>query len=374
MKFYFVYSAGGGAGDWGGINRIFTNNMPTYFKDNILIKFGDIFFNHRSSSSIIKKRLWNQISDAKSWLISNTSDESLRDFHGMIMDVGTTKIVSFITSHDADISNRQLIARFNRIMEEEGIIEKYCEIINNSEISNAVTFDIPELFKVRSNIGSVERNIFDDDNCRKELIDSCVNFANSIYHNTNRNPNNLMTIINIEWDRGDIEYYLSKLDYTPTKLAIGGAAFYRKTDMGEALAKLNSYLPLDQYQRVHFLGCGGLDKCAIIKEYVGNSSSFSADNTTPYNRGIDGSTSGSSQSCYYDYATGKLIRINPLTLDDILHKHRESEYIAHFSYEEMKEILHGILLHQSGQSSSYTYECRARLIIHNFDVYRHRNE
>lgn len=373
MKFYFVYSSGGGAGDWGGINRIFRQSMPQYFKDNILIKFGDIFFNHRSVESVIKRRLWNEISNAKSWLVSKTQDDSLENSKDMIMDVGTTKIVSHITSKNADISNMQLIARFNRIMQEEGVMEKYCTIINNSNITNSVTFDIPDLFKVRSNIGNVDRNIFESD-CKQKLIDSCVSFANDIYNNTKKNPDDLMTIINIDWTEKDVDYYFSKLDYTPTKLAIGGAAFYNEKNIGEALDRINSFLHLDEYKRVHFLGCGGLTRCAAIKKYIGNYSSFSADNTTPYNRGIDGNVSGTEQSGYFDYSNGNLIRINPLSFDYILQKHRESEHIAYFSCEEMESILRGILQHQSGNSSSATYEDRAKLIIHNFDVFRHKNE
>ena len=42
MDFYFVYSSGGGAGDWNGVNRMWNQFMPDYFKENLLIKFGDI--------------------------------------------------------------------------------------------------------------------------------------------------------------------------------------------------------------------------------------------------------------------------------------------------------------------------------------------
>ena len=52
MKYYFIYSAGGGAGDWNGIKRVWKEDMPEKLKSNILLKFGDIFFNHKSSTSI----------------------------------------------------------------------------------------------------------------------------------------------------------------------------------------------------------------------------------------------------------------------------------------------------------------------------------
>ena len=72
MKFFFVYSSGGGAGDWNAIDRIWLNHMPQYFKDNLLIKFGDIFFNHRSSRSLIKPQYWANVDNARDWLIKNT--------------------------------------------------------------------------------------------------------------------------------------------------------------------------------------------------------------------------------------------------------------------------------------------------------------
>lgn len=123
MDFYFVYSSGGGAGDWNAIDRVFKDSMPEYFKDHILLKFGDIFFNHRSLKSLIKPRNWQSVDNAKSWLINNTQDESIMSKQNMIMDVGTTKIVSYLTSSDANISALQLIARFKRIMDDEEILK-----------------------------------------------------------------------------------------------------------------------------------------------------------------------------------------------------------------------------------------------------------
>ena len=48
--------------------------------------------------------------------------------------------------------------------------------------------------------------------------------------------------------------------------------------------------------------------------------------------------------------------------------------LAHFSVNEMIDIVDSILSHQSGQSSHETYDNRAKLIIHNFDVYRYNAE
>lgn len=38
MDFYFVYSSGGGAGDWNGVDSMFSRYMPAYLKDHILPK------------------------------------------------------------------------------------------------------------------------------------------------------------------------------------------------------------------------------------------------------------------------------------------------------------------------------------------------
>lgn len=373
MKMYFVYSSGGGAGDWNGINRIFQQSMPAYFKDNILLKFGDIFFNHRSEPSVIKPVMWRRVSDAKTWLIGKTNDNSIRNYEGMILDVGTTKIVSYITFNEGDIPGMQLIARFERILQDENILDKYCDFILASDIKYAVTFDIPNLFKVRSRGADVSRNLFSEGNCKSELIDACANFANHTYHRLGDSDERLLTIVNLAWEQRDIETYFSKLDYRPTKLAVGGAAFYRRSEMGDALQRMNSVIDFSSFERVHFLGCGGLEPAGIIKDTLGNLCSFSVDNTTPYNRAIDGSTSGAKQSGYYDYFSGRLIRISPATKTNILNLHQRAcdAHIAYFSHAEMETIINGILQHQNQHSCSDTYNCRAKLVIHNFDVFRY---
>ena len=57
MRYFFIYSAGGGAGDWNGLKRIWVSDMPIVLKENILLKFGDVFFNHASLNNLIKPRL-----------------------------------------------------------------------------------------------------------------------------------------------------------------------------------------------------------------------------------------------------------------------------------------------------------------------------
>ena len=51
MKFYFIYSAGGGAGDWNGVKRVWAESMPHHLKSRILLKFGDVGPMSRFSTS-----------------------------------------------------------------------------------------------------------------------------------------------------------------------------------------------------------------------------------------------------------------------------------------------------------------------------------
>jgi hypothetical protein len=371
MEFCFVYSSGGGAGDWNAIDRIWLSSMPEYFKDNLLIKFGDIFFNHRSSKNLIKPSYWNNTNDARQWLINNTNDNSLRETENLLLDVGTSKIVSFITHHNAQASGKDIINEFDRLINSHRILEKYCEIIINSNIRNAVTFDIPNLFKVRTQAGNVARNLFSEPGCRELLINASARYANFTFQNINREADRLMTIVCAQWSDEDILRYLELLDYTPTKLAIGGLTDYSYSEFGEMLIRLNNLLKLSQFKKVHFLGSGGIKKSNLIIETLGNKSNFSVDNTTAYNRAIDGNTAGSSQSGYYDYLSKDLIRINPQSINQILELHDSvPNNRTLFKTAEMKIILESILKHQSGQSSHETYNNRAKLIIHNFDVYK----
>lgn len=374
MDFYFVYSSGGGAGDWNGIDRSFLDWMPPYFKDHMLLKFGDIFFNHRSSGEIIKPEAWRLIRNARSWVLSSTNDQTVLTTPNMIMDVGTSKLVSYITSFDASISEREVIKRFDDKLEAENILDKYCEVIRTSKINNAVTFDIPNLFKVRTQAGSVSRGVFDSGSNTKALMEACARYANTIHKGLADRPEAILTFVNANWSDAELYSYLTKLDYHPKKIAVGGLTDYKKAELPTRLQEMDAILHFESYERVHFLGAGGLEKAKIIKSALGNSQRFSVDNTTPYNRVIDGATSGASQSGYYDYKTKKLHRVTPSTLKSILEMHKRDEAVAYFSYDDMKDILEGILQHQSHHSSPYTYECRGRLIMHNFDVYRYNAE
>lgn len=374
MKFYFVYSSGGGAGDWNGIDRAFIEYMPPYFKDHLLLKFGDIFFNHRSSDTIIKPEAWRTIRNARSWVVSKTGDQSVLETSNMIMDVGTSKLVSYLTRLSGEISEVDIIKSFDYILDRDDILNKYCEVIRTSNIQNAVTFDIPNLFKVRTQRGRVDRNVFSSGENSAHLMKACAKYANIIHAGLKDVPDSVMTFINANWSERELDEYLSTLDYTPAKLAIGGLTDYPAATLGSRLLSMDRKLHFAKFNRVHFLGAGGLKKASIIKEALGNYPNFSVDNTTAYNRVIDGSVSGESQSGYYDYATKKLHRVRPDTVEKILQLHERSLNVAYFSLDQMREMLNGILMHQSHKSSPDTYECRAKLIMHNFDVYRYNAE
>ena len=375
MEFCFVYSSGGGAGDWNAIDRIWLESMPDYFKNNLLIKFGDIFFNHRSNNKLIKTTKWNNTTDARQWLINNTNDKSLRETKNLLLDVGTSKIVSFITHHNAQASGIDIINEFDRLIKTHNILEKYCEIIINSNIRNAVTFDIPNLFKVRTQAGNVARNLFSEPGCRELLINASARYANFTFYNINHEADRLLTIVCAQWSDKDIHRYFKLLDYTPIKLAIGGLTDYSYSEFREMLIRLDNLLDFSKFKKVHFLGSGGIKKSNLIIETLGNKSNFSVDNTTAYNRAIDGNTAGTSESGYYDYASKDLIRINSQSINQILKLHKGvPKNRALFTTDAMKIILESILRHQSGHSSPETYNNRAKLIIHNFDVYKYNVE
>jgi len=371
MDFYFVYSSGGGAGDWNAIDRIWKNTMPTYFRNKLLIKFGDVFFNHRSSNNLIKSTYWNGTQNVRDWLVKNTKDVSLNNTRDLLLDVGTSKIVSYITHHYENATGKEIIKIFDELLISHSILDKYCKVILDSDIENAVTFDIPNLFKVRTQAGNVSRNLFNEPGCRDMLIDASANYANYTYQNINKDESRLMTIICAQWSDDDIKRYLKLLDYKPVKIAIGGLTDYSIDEFSEMLSRIDRLLDLNQFERVHFLGSGGLKKTNVIISTLGNKKNFSVDNTTPYNRAIDGNKAGTSQSGYYDYKSKSLYRINPDSFNQIMELHKQSISCAHFSIREMEEILNSILTHQTGKSSHQTFDNRAKLIIHNFDVYRH---
>ncbi|MDA9003838.1 hypothetical protein N9J06_01925, partial [Flavobacteriales bacterium] len=298
-------------------------------------------------------------------------DKTLISTNNLILDVGTTKIVNYIDSKNPNLTTNQIIEEFDEIIENNKILEKYCKFILESDIKNAVTFDIPNPFKVRNQSGNPIRNIFNDKNCKSLLIDKCVKYANFTYNNID-SESRLLTILPAFLKDDEITDYLKRLDYTPTKIAIGALIDMNNEDFTKSILNIDKKLNLKSFKRVHFLGCGGIKKAQLLKATLGNHSNFSVDNTTAFNRAIDGNKKGTSQSCYIDYADKKIHRIKPDSKDDILNIHYKTDKsIKLFSDTEMVVIINSILEHQSGYSSEKTYNNRAKLIIHNFDVFKY---
>ena len=366
MKYYFIYSAGGGAGDWNGVKRVWNNYMPINIKENILLKFGDVFLNHAAPTTPCRPRRWDSITDLRQWLFEATDDEYVLDEANVLMDSGSAKLVNFIAHNNPEISNEELINEFDRLITRYQIIEKYVRIIENSNINGAVTFDIPNPFKIRSQNGNARLNILTQNDSRR-LIELSAIYSNRIFHSLNDDNERLYTIINGEWSIKKIDLFLSLLDYTPRNIAIGGLSSadevtFRACVNTLAQANLN-------YEYIHFLGCGGLRKVATLHESTFNNEQTSVDCSTPINRSIDGNVSGTTQSCYYSYQAQELIRIKPETRARILQLHATSENPL-FTLEEMTDIIDTVLRHQSHQSCEETYNGRAKLLIHNSDVYK----
>ena len=378
MKYYFIYSAGGGAGDWNGIKRVWKEDMPEKLKSNILLKFGDIFFNHKSSTSILRKQRWNNITNISDWLYENVKDEYVLNNSDIILDSGTAKIVSFI-DHNYNLGSldtEQIIEHFINIIDNNAVLEKYADIIVKSKIDLAVCFDIPDPFKVRSNNEVVERrrNILDKDK-EIELMDVSVLYTNKLYNilkkkiYEKRAVDVLMPIVNGQWNKEQFDRFLSKLEFIPKNIAIGGisGSGYRIDNL-----KLNEF-ELERFKRVHFLGCGGLSKTKDFKQTF-DGDEYSVDVSTPINRAIDGATSGKSFSGIYSYNDFEFYRINEHTKNEIINDYEKWKGDKIFSLEEFKSIMNSILEHQSGKSNEETYNNRARLIIFNSDVFRYNAE
>jgi hypothetical protein len=284
------------------------------------------------------------------------------------LDSGTSKIVNFIVTRHPNFSETQIINEFLRLVSTQGILQKYVNIINTSNINEAVTFDLPNPFKVRTQSTNTRTNVFSVASSAR-LIAESANYCNQIYALLGNSQQRMLTTISGKWTTAEINRFNSLLNYTPDKIAVGALTRANSNDFTTALQTMDSIYNFSTLSRVHFLGCGGIDNVDLIKAAGFNLDHISVDNSTPYNRAIDGNTVGTSQSGYFDYSNYALHRINPTTIQNILLLH--SQYAnAHFTLAEMQSILSGILNHQNSNSSLSTYEDRAKLVIHNNDVFR----
>lgn len=366
MKYLYIYSGGGGAGDWRGVDRMWHNQMPSILKEKVLLKFGDVFFNHASFTTLIKPTLWSNTNNIRVWLAESVNDDSVNTKTEILLDSGTSKIVNFISTNNNSFTPEEIIKEFQEIVATNNILRKYAEIIVNSKIEEAVTFDVPNPFKIRTQ-SDITSTAFFNNSHSNILIKLSAEYANELYSLLAKDQKNILTMINGLWTEEQINTYLGFLNYKPDKIAIGGIT-RAGADMSVIVKKLNNILPFNNLKRIHFLGCGGIKNSKNIKS-VYNGENISVDNSTPMNRAIDGNTNGSSQSGYFDYLSCQLHRINPTTVSEILELH--SQYPTPiYSVAKMKEILQLILLHQSGHSSQKTYDARALLSFHNHDVFR----
>lgn len=367
MEYFFIYSAGGGAGDWNGLKRVWRNRMSPILKKRILLKFGDVYYNHASSSNLIKSKLWRNVTNMRTWISENVNDEYVQNHSIILLDSGTSKIVNYIVTNHENFTVEQVIEKFRELIQEKNIMKKYVDIILSSNIQEAVTFDVPNPFKIRTQSQNTRTNVFDKTDSHI-LIQTSAELANETYHLLRNDQKRILTTINGQWSDKELDFFFSLLDYRPNKLAIGGLT----RSYGEILnitRRLNRKLVFENYEKIHFLGCGGLKIASRIKEAIGNSDAYSVDNSTSWNRAIDGNTSGTAHSGYFDYTSKIMIRIKPSTRDKILSLHKNSEN-PFFSLGQMREIIDNILAHQSNNSSKKTYEARASLAIHNHDVFR----
>ncbi len=374
MKYYFIYSAGGGAGDWNGIKRIWISTMPEILKSNILLKFGDIFFNHVSSDNLIRPQRWNRIENIRQWLFNNVSDNFVLYNSEILLDSGTAKIVAWIAHHNPQISSNEILNKFDNIIEELHILEKYANIIVNSNINYAVSFDIPNPFKIRSQNGNTRTNLLNnnenDIESEQLSIQHCAKYTNKLYEElTNRIGeqnaiNKILTTCNGEWSREQYNYFLSLLNFEPINIAIGGLTRNMRHNVNN-LVDWN----IQNYSKIHYLGCGGIKNVNLLKENHLDYINSSVDVSTPLNRAIDGNINNTKWSGYFSYINNQLYRIKMETKEQILNIHKNSVNTL-FSEQEMSNIINSILLHQNGQSSQETYNARAKLILHNSDVFR----
>ena len=374
MKYYFIYSAGGGAGDWNGIKRIWNSTMPEILKSNILLKFGDIFFNHVSSTNLIRPTRWSEIDNIRQWLFNNVNDSYVLDSSEILLDSGTAKIVAWIAHHNPQISSCEILNKFDSTVEELHILEKYANIIVNSNIDYAVSFDIPNPFKIRSQNGNTRTNLMSNNENGIETeqlsIRYCAKYTNKLYEElTNRigeqnAKNTIMITCNGEWTNEQYNYYLSLLNFEPINIAIGGLTRSMRNNVDNLVA-----WNIRNYSKIHYLGCGGIENVNLLKENRLDYINSSVDVSTPLNRAIDGNVQNTSWSGYFSYLDQNLYRIKSETKEQILNIHRNSTN-ALFSEQEMSNIIESILLHQNGQSSQETYNARAKLILHNSDVFR----
>jgi hypothetical protein len=242
------------------------------------------------------------------------------------------------------------------------LIEKYVDVVKKSKINLAVTLDIPNPFKVRASSNSSLNLINTDDN--EPFIEVMAKYANKLHSILdNDETDRLLTIVNGLWSLDEYNYFLSKLSYKPENVAIGALSALRGRAFKEALTEVDKY-NLEQYKRVHFLGCGGMEKVKILKDHGYGADKYSVDCSTPINRSF-----ADKVSKYYIYGTNKKIEVSSNAKSQIIELHKQA-INPYYSVDEMSDILDLVIQHQEGNHTPETFDARAKLMLHNSDVFR----
>ena len=368
MQYFFIYSGGGGAGDWNGLNRVWRQSMPFTLKQNVLLKFGDIFINHtpkKQTDRLIKPVLARTITNLRQWLFNRTNDEFVQNNTVILLDSGTSKIVNHINALNPNYSEAEFVSKFVELVEQNNLLERYAQIILDSNINEAVTFDMPNPFKVRTQSVNTRTNIFTAASNHLHIRQSAV-YSNQLYALLGNSQQRILTALNGLWSIDEINEFVGLLNYNPVRLAIGGLTRASDANFRVAIENINTVFDIQNLERVHFLGCGGRKRAQIIKALGYNFNHVSVDCSTPINRSFEGNNKGTKPSAYVDYINLRDNRITPDSLETILNLHLQFPTPL-FTQEQMREILEGILEHQGGNSD---YENRAKLYIHNSDVLR----
>jgi hypothetical protein len=368
MDYYFIYSGGGGAGDWNGLKRVWKSRMPVVLKSRVLLKFGDIFFNHAKNKKLIRPGRWKQIKSVRKWLADSVDDDYINEQTTLFLDSGTAKVVNQIKTGNSNISPERLVETFQKMFVNNNVLERYIETIKQSNVDYAVTFDIPNPFKRRASVESKELNIFGKEH-HSSMVELCAEYANDAYKYLDRNQNQLFTVINGFWEKVDLELFFQKLNYYPDKIAVGGLSGTREKKYIDALLKLSEIIDFNSFEKVHFLGCGGIEKVKAMKKNELNFPHFSVDCATAINRSFENKIDGTKQVEYYDYTSKAHPKVTKENLPILLGMHKKAKNPL-FTLSEIKKILLKIIEHQSGSSSHSTYEAKASLYIHNSDVFR----
>lgn len=344
-----------------------------------MLKYGDVFLNHAANirNGITRQGRFAEILNLRDWFYQKTGDESVYQID-ILLDTGAAKITSWIQAEHREVTQDILLTEFDRIISEINLIDHYAQVIIASNVNKAISIDIPNPFKMRAFGVNRRLNVVNHEEYEAAYVNLCAKYTNSLYQSLVEHSNQqfaeqvLMATIDGSWSEEGLQMYLEQLDFEPKNIAIGGLIGLRGARFGATISNIIDLLgDTNNYEQIHFLGCGGVKNTRIILEHLENKENISADVSTPINRAIDGNKSGSSVSKYYAYQHfNTKIEIREENINYILEDNELTEDPL-FNRDELNDILTKILQHQSGNSSIESYKARAKLIFHNYDAYQY---